>query len=389
MCKRNLFFLALISIFIFHSCGLLDTDPDNNPIPTKLNCDIDSDMVLTNRNTSGVDYIVDCTVALTAVLTIEEGTIIEFARDAGLEVKNGGSIRAIGIGGAPVVMRGEGNGSDTWRGIYIQSESTTSTFEFVEIVDAGEGASFTLFSNDHAAITLDGSMRMTNSKIVNSGGHGVWVASELFASNIIEFEDNIIEECTGFPMMIELGSLDNMDLKSCTFKENGENMIGFTEKEGSWVENELTMKALDVPYFFGFDMMVRENLTIEAGTEIIMGAGTFIGTENSTQRMTIQGTATNRVSISGKDSEAGYWKGILVQSESNNIFENLDISDGGSSAAGFNEQLGNITLEFGGKLTMIDCTSSRTNSACDVVLSSFGGIVEFIDMSSDLKICEE
>lgn len=389
MTKHFTLISLLIIILSISSCGLLgDGDGPGKINAEILDCRIENDIVLTDRNTDGVDYIVECDIEVWARLTIEEGTIIEFKEGAGLSVEFSGSIRAEGIGGLPVIFRGQDAGDASWKGIYIFTETTSSIFDYVEIQDAGAGQSFSVFEDETAAITLDGRMRFTNSKIINSGGHGIWDTSELHNSVISEFENNTIEECKEYPLFIKTDYLSDMDLSSSKFRENGDNNVAFTKK-GSDISTSTRLETLDIPYLFTHDVHLSASLNVEAGVDILMAEGVEIATGQTSGAITMAGTATNRISIRGEESQAGYWKGILFTGDSNNILENVDISDGGSSPAGNNGELSNIVLEFSSQLTMIDCTSSRSNSSCDVVLHSFGGTPTFTDLSTDLKICEE
>lgn len=68
----------------------------------------------------------------------------------------------------------------------------------------------------------------------------------------------------------------------------------------------------------------------------------------------------------------------------------MDISDGGGNVLGFNNSPANITLEEDGKLALINSTSARSGSSCDLVISTFfGGDVILDNQSPDMEICTE
>jgi len=388
MFKTYVLFALLLSAAFLSSCNLFG-DGNGNPIGAEtLDCMIQNDITLTDQNSSGVDYIVDCVLELRGRMTIEEGTIIEFREGAGIIVLQEGSIRAQGIGGLPVIFRGQDVGFASWKGIYISTDETTSVFDFVEIQDAGDGETFSVLADETAALTIDGRVRFSNSKINNSGGHGIWTSSELYNTSISDFSNNTFNGCKDFPLFIRTEYLAEMEIASSRFQENGRNMIGFTP-EGSRMPNKVTLEKADVPYFFSADMEVVAGLNVEAGVQIKMAQGTGITATTGTAPIVMSGTSTNRISIAGDESQAGHWLGVLLTTAANHIFENVDISDGGSAPAGFNDGKANITLEFDSQLTLIDCTSSRSNSDCDVILHSFGGTPSLTDMSNGLAICEE
>lgn len=106
--------------------------------------------------------------------------------------------------------------------------------------------------------------------------------------------------------------------------------------------------------------------------------------------LNIQGTQSNRVTIRGKEALSGYWKGIYITiTNVKNLFEHLDISDGGASALGWATTKANITVEWDGALKLNNCTSARSNSECDVVISTFGSTPTIDVEDSDLEVCTE
>jgi hypothetical protein len=72
-------------------------------------------------------------------------------------------------------------------------------------------------------------------------------------------------------------------------------------------------------------------LTIQPGTNIVMGSATSIST-TSTGTINAIGTASNPIIFKGLDSIAGYWGSIDIQSNTANTFQYCNISDGGGNA---------------------------------------------------------
>lgn len=323
---------------------------------------------------------------------IEPGTTIQFNQGASLVIENNGVIRALGNSGLPITMTGTDPGRATWRGVYINSSTGANQFEHVVIEDAGDGETFVQFTTNHAAVTFQGRLSMTNCTIENSGSNGILSEESLTLSRVDAFENNRIIGCRDFPVLVNQNHIANMSLPSCTFIENGDNMIGIHQGNGDRLTVESSFEALDIPYFIDEGLDLFASLTLESGVEIVMGNGSYVNNNSSTNSfLLIQGTQSNHVTIRGEEALRGYWEGIYMTADNSlNIWEFLDLSDGGSSVQGHGDLAGNITLEFGARLTINNCTSSRSGGDCDIVLSDFGGLPTLENNSPDIdSICEE
>ena len=391
MKKINTLF-AVILVLAFSSCGEDDPlDPVLNGAK-QLECYYDADITLTNHNPDGIDYIADCLVEVSGgTMIIENGVTIEFKSSAGLEINGEGILKANGISGSPIIFKGTSS-SPSWRGIYINSTQANNTMDHVEILDAGDGASFMLFEETTAAVTVEGRFSMRNSLISNSGGVGIVTEEVSNEASFDYFEDNTIEECASFPIYINMNRSHNFDFASCTFIENGENMVGFHDFRDDRLYSPLVLEALDVPYFIRGTMDLYAGLTLEAGVDLVMGNNALLKVSTSAEPfLNIQGTQSNRVTIRGKEALSGYWQGIYIATNNaKNIFENLDISDGGSTLIGWNDSPANITLEDKARLKLINSTSARSGSSCDLVISTFFGENVVLDNeNSDFTVCTE
>lgn len=382
---------AVLVITIMHSCTSFNPVDVNSPIT--LDCEYNSNTILTNHNPNGVDYIASCLVEISkGTLTIEPGTIIEFQEGTGLEVNFEGILKAEGISGDQIIFRGINSGTALWRGIFINASQGNNVFEHVEIADAGDGTSYSLFENVKAALTIAGRISMTNSIIKNSGDVGIFSTESLNNGTVSEFSNNQIIDCASYPIYLRMELAQNIDFQSCSFKENGNNVVAFHDLDGERLENDLSLKPLDVPYYIESELELYAGLTLEAGVDLQMGNNALINVSNIDQKayLKVQGTQSNHVTIRGKEALSGFWRGIYIpQSNTQNIFEFLDISDGGANPMSFSSTKANIALEFDGSLSMINCTSARSGSNCDILVNNFGGSPDFVNMSDDLMVCVE
>ena len=386
---------ATIALLLFSmiSCSEEEGIIDNSNNPILLDCLHSSDITLTNQNENGVDYIVDCDLEIQdGIFRIEPGTTIEFREGSSIEVRGDGILRALGASGSPITMTGTDAGRASWRGIFINSDAGLNQLEHVTIQDAGDGEVFGQFTNNHAAVTFQGRLSMSNCSIINSGDIGVLSEENLSMSSIGVFENNSISGSSRFPILVNQDLISQMDLPSCSFSENGNNMVGMHQESNERLNNSTTLEALDIPYFIESGIELFAPLTIEAGVDIVMGNGSFINaTIDLNQFILIQGTQSNHVTIRGQQAISGFWQGIYYnQQNAQNIWEFLDISDGGSTVQGFNDTPANITLEGEANLILNNCTSARSGGSCDIVLSVFNGTPSLENNSPDItSVCTE
>jgi len=395
MKKSNLLFLVGLLILSIASCTKEDPGGGGGETfaPITLECDHSADITLTNQNPNGIDYIVDCDLTIKdGIFSIEEGTSIQFRDGASLTVENDGILRARGISGSPITMAGTNAGTPSWRGLYIFSSAGSNQLQHVMIQDAGDGEVFGQFTDNHAAVTFQGRLSMSNCTIENSGDNGIYSEENLSESKIDLFENNTITGSKRYPILVNQDLIGDMDLSSCTFNENGDNMIGMHQESGDRLQNATTLEDIDIPYFVESGIDLYAGLTLESGVDLVMGNGSYItSTSDQNQYLLIQGSQSNHVTIRGQEAFSGYWQGIYItRPNALNIWEYLDLSDAGSEAQGFNDTAANITLEQNGSLIINSCTSSRSGSSCDVVLHTFSGTPTIENNSPDItSVCEE
>ncbi len=394
---NNLNIKFLIGMIIISVMSCTKEDPGGGggetSSPITLECTHNADITLNNHNANGIDYIVDCDLTIRdGIFSISEGTSIQFRDGASLTVENDGILRAKGISGSPITMSGTNDGTPSWRGLYIYSSAGSNQLQHVTIQDAGDGEVFGQFTDNHAAVTFQGRLSMSNCTIENSGAIGIYSEENLAQSKIDLFENNTITGSKRYPILVNQDLIGDMDLSSCTFTENGDNFVGLHQESGDRLNNETTLEALDIPYFVETGINLYAGLTIESGVDLVMGNGSYIqSTSTENQYLLIQGSQSNHVTIRGQEAFSGYWQGIYItRPNALNIWEYLDISDGGSVAQGFNDTPANITLEQDGSLIINNCTSSRSGSSCDIVLHTFASIPTLENNSPDItSVCEE
>lgn len=130
---------------------------------------------------------------------------------------------------------------------------------------------------------------------------------------------------------------------SCSKKEEEppppSNPGGGTGEEGTTpivYENDINTAVVFTNHKDGVDyeicgnIVISAKLEIEEGVEILMCEGASI-TFNENGVLKAIGTASNPITIKGKESRKGFWDYISIASDSANLMEYVNISDGGNN----------------------------------------------------------
>ncbi|GLR19711.1 hypothetical protein GCM10007940_43270 [Portibacter lacus] len=368
--------------------GIIDNPKKIEPILLKDR--YDENITLTDHNEDGVDYIASDEIELyNGTMKIEPGVTIEFADGASIIVGIEGKIDAVGTSGEPIRMIAKTN-EPSWAGIYINTNKSNK-LHYVQIENAGAGEEYGVYNENAAAITIDGKVSIENTTISKSGDVGVKI-NDGNASDITSFSGNTIKSCKNFPILTNINYVGALELSNNVFNDNGINMIGIEDTYSDRLNVNTDLEGLEIPYFIQGQFELYANLTLGRGVEFVMDENSvLLHVAGDDYRFEIKGTENEHVVIRGLESENGYWQGIFITSEnSGNVFEYLDISDGGGKALTYANAKANISIEQEGKLELNNSTSARSGS-CEVLLSNFGGSkYEFINNSPAItKVCEE
>ncbi|TNE79888.1 MAG: hypothetical protein EP332_09020 [Bacteroidetes bacterium] len=367
-------FLLLAALALLSSCtgDEIPVDPiQENVLP----CFITSDLVLTNRNPDGIDYYVECVAEVSAgTLRIEPGVEIAFKPGSGLRITNNGSIQAIGLDTMPIKFNGTGN-APSWLGISIESHSANQ-MTWCEIKHAGQGMQFNTqvagYIYDAAsALSIYGTLKMSYCTVSESGGNGISFTSESSSSL---FKHNSFTHNDGYPVLCYAGMLYGLNLDSCSYSANKFQQIAlFARSSNAEIEENISLLATSIPYASISDLFFTGNTSFEAGVTLEIGKEMALGV-NESGKLVMNGTASQHVIVKGQSATAGFWKGLLVNTSSENEFNYLDISDGGNTAYYASEKT-NIAIGSANpaKLTLNNCTSANYEGNCAVAYSLADG----------------
>ena len=395
--KTLLHLTALLCLPFFFACGE-DDDMDPNGgggdiLAETLPCRIEADLVLTDRNPNGADYIVDCSELeiFGGTVTVEPGTTIQLTNGSSIVIDFDGSLRAIGTTNEKIRFVGVNGGTDpSWGYLFFNNTAATNRLEHV-IVENGGTEDLLFF--ERTTIAVEGTLGMNNVTVRYSGGNGFTANTPLEPVNITEFRNNTFADNAAVPISVTPNEAGDLDLMSCTFSDNGEDVVrvGRDVSGNARMSVESTWSPGPIPYLIHNGIDLGEGLTIEAGTELVFESNSYLEVPAfaAGSYLTINGTEDRPVIMRGEVSVAGAWPGLLIETSSvRNVFNHLDISDGGEIFnSPFDVGRGNITVyNDGSRLTLNDCTSTRAE--CDVVLDNQLGDVEFTNNSPAItEVC--
>jgi hypothetical protein len=130
----------------------------------------------------GTPYHITGDIRIKSGVRIQAGARLEFGSNTALFVdRNGGYLIARGTAAKPVVFTAENRTQPSWRGILFNSGDVRNEMDHTEVSYAGSGPVDPIWLNVKANIglahntQLSARLSLSNSKIVNGGGWGVYV----------------------------------------------------------------------------------------------------------------------------------------------------------------------------------------------------------------------
>ncbi len=312
-----------------------------------LPCSISEARTLSN-GTAAVDYYIDCVLDITAPLTIEPGTVIQFGENAGLGIYDSGSLNAKGTADAPIVFEGENTVDGYWRGIHIETRSLNNLLENVRIQDAG--SNYVYCCNGVASLFLKGAkVGLKNVQITNGGGRGIMAIGDTEFETYSNLRINSHED---YPLYLNGAIADGLDGTTSDYSGNDKDYAFITVAN---IAQPTKWSKLNVPYLIeGKVLDVTDAFTLEAGTEIVFQENGGIGVYDQGS-LAVQGTASEPVSMKGFSPIPGFWRGIHMETTSiENSLNYLQVSDAGSNYVYCCNTIGSLFLKSG--------TASVTNS---------------------------
>lgn len=313
---------ALLLTGAIVSCKKKDnTDPVNPPATIKEAETVDCNHAIKNGGTfandpdAPVDYIVTCELHLNGDVTIEPGTVIEFATDAGLQVNGNGSLVVNGTADMPVTLTGVDKTPGSWRGLMFDSDDTKNSMSYT-IVEYAGGKSFNSNGDLGGVIVwADSKLKMNNCTVRESASYGL---NANYGGAEITLNNNTFTK-NKMPMRLK-AELLGLATGNNDYSGNTEDFV-FLHFYTSTINSATTWHKINVPYLTsGTQVASNAMLTIEPGVEVVMGQGTLIDI-NEKGAIKAVGTAAEPIIFRGEVAQPGGWEGIAISFSSNPLNE--------------------------------------------------------------------
>jgi hypothetical protein len=315
--------------------GTGESDDGVGETPTPVDC---LDPAIEENITTDTTLGRGCTFTLGGEIRIQEGATLTVQRGVTVEATEGsllqlddGRVVARGTEDQPIVFRGTEDEPGHWEGIRILAEAD-NVLEHVQISHGG-GSTFFKANLSVAAAGSDtgppGRVAVRNCEFTDSAGAGVRASA---AATLDAFENNRIANNLGEAMGLHPANIGSLD-SSSTYENNGSQYVGLRwSSTAQTVTGDATWPDLGIPY-----RLVSANvdfIDIEGAVE--MAPGTEL---ESTSGLGVRVTSGSLVATSeddpivfrGVEDGQGNWEGIRVESDADNEFDNVVVSDGGGT----------------------------------------------------------
>ena len=351
-------FLFLLTYTLVSSCKKDDDNvnpKDNDPI--KLLCgELDLPRTLTNDPDRPVDYLIECNMSVKSDLVIEPGVVIAFESGTGLDIRENGSISAVGTSSEPILFTGVEKVKGSWAGIMIQSSSPLNKLQFVTVEYGGQQGYWSNSVSGNVNTWVNARLVMNNSKLNKSLTYGMNVY-HLGPANVTLNENTYRENQV--PLRVNGNSIW---IPSTTddYTGNVESKVEVVLSSSAIDENR-TWRKINVPYKVTGtqNLTINANLTIEPGTQIEMGQNTGINV-NDNGGLKIVGSPLDRIVIRGELGVKGSWHKIFYKgSNVNNEIGFTDILHGGQDITG---DPGTIYVWYNARLNIHDVHFEELNN---------------------------
>lgn len=337
------------------SCKKDDDDPKpTTPIGSDKTVIITDGDITTNTAWTNVepdstkyDYIVKTEVNVRGgVLTIAPGVRINFQNsDAGIYCSSTGAISAVGTAALPIIFESELRTRGAWPGINFTSTSAVNRLDFCYVRYAGSKDYRSLFGVGKFGVIVEGKARINNTRVESSAESGFFLD---WQADVTAFDGNSIRDCPLYPLVSAMRALDRVGANN-RFTGSGNNRIAIYDERGT-SDNTVQLRNFGLAYEVQGELSMRDvNVTIDAGTSLLFGAGSSLRFETGT--LIAAGTLAAPITFRGLAANIGSWHGIEVGTSAANRMEHCVVDGAGGGDLGL-FQRGNIVLADRGRLIL-------------------------------------
>ena len=273
-----------------------------------------------------VPYYMSSALSIAAPLIVDAGVTLIFNGGTSINVRQEGSLIAIGTAELPILFTGDEKIPGYWRGIqFTFSDKVENEIAHAIIEYGGDSmngvANLTLFGTTG----LDQRLKLSDTILRHSIGYGFEFSP---GSHLDVFENVTSTQNELGPGLLPANVLHMLDGES----DYSGNEIDRIFVEGDSITEDQTWPSLNVVYEMLGGVNINAHLTIEAGAEFYHHENTYLDVR-SDGALTAVGTVDEPIIFTAMDEVAGYWRGIqftFTQSV-NNILEHTVVEYAGGS----------------------------------------------------------
>lgn len=295
----------------------------------------------------GAKYQIVNNVDFEHYVKIASGAEFEFIADAGIVVRNGAVIEAVGTETDKIVFTGTSKAPGAWRGLRIVSASVDNIMAHVDISYGGSTEMATYFGKSNMVID-NAKLTLRNVSFTGSAGYGIETRRDGsdFILESCEFNNNADSD-----MLIHPTQISGID--SQTNFNGGDVQVykGDTAISGSETWSDLNNGT----YYVTGTITLNNTVSIEPGALFEMGTDKKLIVSAGTNPGTIKaiGTSADPIVFTGRSKAKGAWGGILVSSGSvENEMDYVKIEYGGGDNLATYMDAGNLGVYNDGYLNL-------------------------------------
>ena len=308
-------------------------------------------------------YVVNASeVSLSTALTVEPGTVIEFAQGSFFDVELGGSLNAVGSSAAPIIFRGTEANRGWWIGLRFQSASSNNRLEHVVISDGGNAS----FSFGNVYVSSGGSVAIVDSTLSNSGNSALNLVA---GATLGDFTNNTFSgnESTAQVSPNQMAFLDT----GSDYADGNDTDAVLVRGGTTGTAGPMTWQAINVPFrVTGSELGITNAVTVQAGAIVEFVQGSFLDVEPGGSLNAV-GTSTAPVTFRGSQDSRGWWNGMRIQSAGNRL-EHAVVSGGGMATS-----FGNVYVGSAGSIAIVDSVLANSSAAALIMAASAAQLTDF------------
>ncbi|MDZ7731476.1 MAG: hypothetical protein U5K37_12045 [Natrialbaceae archaeon] len=306
-------------------------------------------------------------------LSIDAGVLIEFAAEAGIDVRSGGSLQTNGTASAPVVLTGSEDVRASWRGVRFKNSRSDQNMLDHTIIEYAGDSQWHGADRSKAGLFLESGVTavIRNVTIKQNAKMGLTATGEQADLTIesVSFEGNEA------PLWLEANLVGALDASNA-FSNNDDAYVylGFGHSTTD-VTDEATWPALGLPYRPTRNVSVAAPVELQPGTTIEFEQDVGMRVHHD-GRLIAEGTGEDPIVFTGIEDISGFWQGLyfINSLSTDNSLEHVVIENGGSSRwHGGENSVGNLFLRGGDKAAAVSITQSTIRGSGKYGISMEGG----------------